>query len=129
MSYGIEIYDENGVRTLGMADFTYTKIWEEDIPGVAETGPVAPYNVTVPGYDPATCVVMFTPKAYVTGAQDGNETKAGAGCVPVYRNAGGEVVSVIRRARGAYQVGTNPTVTVYSFTPACTMEVFRIFGG
>ncbi len=129
MSYGIEIYDENGVRTLGMADFTYTKIWEQDIPGVSENGSTAPYNVTVPGYDPNTCVVMFTPKAYLTGGQSaGGQLSGGPGFVPVYRNAGGEVISVIRRAMGRYTQGSN-TVTVYSYTPACTMKVFRIFGG
>lgn len=128
MTYGIEIYDENQQQILGMQDFTYTKIWEEEIPAVGANGSTAPYNVTVPGYNSENCVVVFTPKVYVTGTQPDQQSGGGPGFVPVYRNAGGEVISVIRRVRGRYSF-SGVTYDSYSYTAACVMEVFRIFGG
>lgn len=129
MSYGIEIFDENGVRTLGMADFTYSKIFEVNIP--APGSDTSPYNVTVPGYSDADCVVVFTPLTYVTGPQSGNGLPPdGAGFVPVYRSAGGNVVSVIRRVLGQYyDPGSGQFRQIRGFTAASKMEVFRIFGG
>lgn len=128
MTYGIEIYDGNGTQVMGMQDFTYTKIFETTIP--APGGDTSPYNVTVPGYSNANCMVLFTPLAYLTGAQSGTLPSGGAGFVPVYRSPGGEVVSVIRRALGEYyDPGNQRFVQTYGTTAACRMEVFRIFGG
>lgn len=124
MSYGIEIYDENGVRTLGMADFTYSKIFETDIPAGSSN-----YNITVPGYSDANCIVVFTPVSYVTGAQSGSLPTNGSGFVPLYRSPGGEVVTVVRGPSGqAYDPGNQRFVTVYGRVQACRMEVFKIFG-
>lgn len=129
MSYGIEIFDETGVRTLGMGDFTYSKIFEVDIP--APGGDTAPYNVTVPGFTDSECVVVFTPLSYISGAQPDNGLPPDMrGFVPVYRSPGGNVVSVIRRVLGRYlNPGSGQFVQGYGTTPACKMEVFRIFGG
>lgn len=126
MSYGIEIYNENGVRVLGMADFTYSKIFETNIPAGSSN-----YNITVPGYSDANCIVVFTPVGYVTGAQSGSLAgSAGSGFVPLYRSAGDNVITVIRGPSGqAYDQGNQRFVTVYGRVQACRMEVFKIFGG
>lgn len=109
MSYGIEIYNENGVRVMGMDDFTYTQIFETTIPE-GNTN----YNITVPGYSDNDCVVMFTPTSYVTGEQP--IVSRPAGFVPVYQSPGGNIVRVVRN-------------TASSSTAAARMQVFRIFGG
>lgn len=128
MSYGIEIYDSTGVRTLGMGDFTYSKIFETDIPAPGSN--TAPYNVTVPGYTDSNCVVVFTPLSYVGEQPDSGLPPSMPGFVPVYRSPGGNVVSVIRRTLGQYyDPGSQQFRQTYGITPACKMEVFRIFGG
>ncbi len=125
MSYGIEIYNESGVRVLGMADFTYSKIFETDIPAGSSN-----YNITVPGYSDANCIVVFTPIGYVTGEQSGSLGGSGSGFVPLYRSPGGNVVTVMRGPSGqAYDPGNQRFRTVYGRVQACRMEVFRIFGG
>lgn len=125
MSYGIEIYDSTGVRTLGMGDFTYSKIFETDIPAGSSN-----YNITVPGYSNADCIVVFTPVNYVTGAQSGSLAGSnGNGFVPLYRSPGGNVVTVVRGPTGqAYDPGSQSFRTVTGRVQACRMEVFKIFG-
>jgi len=128
MSYGIEIYDGSGNRTLGMQDFTYYKIFEVEIPAPGSDTSV--YPVTVPGYDPNTCVVIFTPLVYVTGNQPGFLGANGAGFVPVYKDLGGEVVGVVRRALARYYDTTNQRfVNYHTITAASLMQVYKFSGG
>lgn len=108
MSYGIEVYNEDGVRVMGMDDFTYTQIYEQNIPAGSTN-----FNVTVPGFNNDNCVVMFTPINYATGEQP---IIGDAGFVPVYQAPGGDVVRVVRN-------------TGNSNTAASRMQVFRVFGG
>lgn len=125
--YGIEIYDENGVRTLGMQDFTYTKIFETTIP--APGASTAVYPVEVPGYDPDTCVVVFKPVTYITGDQPGFLVAGGGGFVPVYRDLGGETIGVIRRASATYfDISNQRFESYFTTTAASVMQVYKFAG-
>ncbi|KRW62325.1 hypothetical protein [Pseudomonas sp. TTU2014-080ASC] len=126
MSFGIEVFDENGVKTLGMQDFTYTKIFETTIPAPGNNTSV--YNVTVPGFSDSNCVVVFTPLVYDQNGQPGYRDNNGY--VPVYKSMGGEVVGVVRRALARYYDASNQRwVDYHTETYASLMEVYRVFGG
>lgn len=126
MSYGIEIYDASGNATLTMQDFTYTQIFETNIPAPGSDTSV--YQVVVPGYSASTCIVIFTPLSYVTGDQPG--FLLSGGFVPVYKDLGGNRVGVIRRAPATYYDSSNQRYqTYYTTTDASRMQVFRFAGG
>lgn len=110
MTYGIEVYNSDGVKTMGMDDFTYSQIFETTLPQTS-----ANYNVSVPGYTFANCIVMFSPVNYVTGEQPGYGSINGF--VPGYTSPGDGIVTVL-----AYNSSGSPCA-------ASRMQVFRIFGG
>lgn len=123
--YGIEIYDENGVRTLGMQDFTYTKIFEVVIPAPGSDTSV--YPVVVPGYDSSNCVVVFKPLTYITGNQPG--FLISEGFVPVYTELGGETIGVVRRAAARYfDISNQRFVSYFTTTSASVMQVYKFAG-
>lgn len=126
--WGIQILND-GVETLGMGDFTYSKIFEAVIPAPGNDTSV--YPVTVPGYNDTDCVVVFTPINYLTGAQSGGFSPGAPGYVPVYRSLGGEVLGVVRRVESTYYDpgGAGTWRTFYTTSSASLMEVYRVFGG
>lgn len=128
MSYGIEIFDSLGTRTLGMNDFTYYKIFETDIPAAGSNTSI--YPVVVPGYDSESCVVLFTPLNYIAGEQPGGLLPAnGGGFVPVYKDLGGETVGVVRRSLASYFDDSNDRfVFYYTVTAPSRMQVYKFSG-
>lgn len=134
MSYGIEIFDENGIRTLGMADFTYRKIFEASVPGISDSWTFnryinSPYVLNVPGYDPSTCFVFIAPTGYYGGAQsDGSVSNQLM--TPTYRDLGGEQIGIIRFANELWDDAPNQRKLNRSrwCGQACIVEVFRVYG-
>ena len=96
MSFGIRVFDGNGVETLGMDDFTIQRLAIMTIPasrsgGLGVRGDYILINVD--GYDPATCFVTITPKAYSPYPQGAGQ--AYWGCVPTYKDLGGTQIGII----------------------------------
>lgn len=126
MSYGIEIYDSSGNRTLGMQDFTYNKIFELYIPAAGSD--TSPYVVNVPGFVDSECVVLFTPATYTQGEQPGF-LQGDSGIVPVYYSAGGTLVAVVRRALANYYDSSNQRfVDYYTTATPSIMHVYKFRG-
>ncbi|MEN5036734.1 hypothetical protein [Pseudomonas sp. TWI929] len=96
--YGIEIKNEFGVQTLGMQDFTIQKLASMEIPATEGTrkfgnGTRSDYITwTVPGYDPATCFLLITPKYYAGYPQTGQLSQWGY--LPTYKNLGGNNIAI-----------------------------------
>lgn len=96
MIYGLEVLDAKGVQTLGMEDFTIQRLATLTIPasrsgGLGIRGDYILINVD--GYDPATCFVTITPKAYSPYPQGAGQ--AYWGCVPTYKDLGGTQIGII----------------------------------
>ncbi|WP_312903864.1 hypothetical protein [Stutzerimonas nitrititolerans] len=133
--FGIEAFDENSVKVLGMEDFTFRKIFEAEIPPLVESSPTDfnsyvrtdTLNFTVPGYSPSKCFVVITPKNYAQSAQ--NVDGPWGPFTPYYKDLGGEVIGVVRyiqdnwydisnqRYRGRWRANT----------PLCALEVYEVF--
>lgn len=93
--YGIEVANENGVQTFGMQDFTIQKIQSMEIPAsrTSGVGTRSDYILwDVPGYDPAKCFLLITPKYYANYPQDGQASSWGV--LPTYRNLGGTQIAI-----------------------------------
>lgn len=126
MSYGIEIFDSDGNRTLGMEDFTYNKIFEVVIPRASESD-TSSYIVDVPGFVDSECIIVFTPLTYSQGEQSGGAD--GIGFVPVYYSAGGTLVAVVRRGlANYYDVSNQRFVDYYTRSSASVMQVYKYRG-
>lgn len=132
MSYGIRVNDADGLQILGMEDFTLRKIYEAEIPALVESSPTDfnsyvrtdTLNFTIPGYNPAKCFVVITPKTYVQTEQ-GNPTPL----TPYYKDLGGETIGVVRYLQDTWYDISNQ---VYrgrwrANTPVCSLEVYEVF--
>jgi len=96
MSFGIRVFDGNGVETLGMDDFTIQRLAILTIPAsnTSGAGIRSDYiTLSVDGYDPATCFVTITPKVYSPYPQ--GQGQVSWGCVPTYRDLGGSNIAII----------------------------------
>ncbi|KPY96960.1 hypothetical protein ALP50_200203 [Pseudomonas syringae pv. spinaceae] len=104
--YGVMVRDANGVQTLGMEDFTIRKLAVMTIPASHTSGKGTRTDyilMDVPGYDPAKCFVMITPKQYASYGQPGYPDEWGY--VPTYKDLGGAKIGIFtyvnrRRATG-----------------------------
>lgn len=104
--YGVRVRDANDVQTLGMEDFTILKLAVMTIPASHTSGKGTRTDyilMDVPGYDPAKCFVMITPKQYASYGQPGYPDEWGY--VPTYKDLGGTKIGIFtyvnrRRATG-----------------------------
>ena len=126
--YGIDIRNASNVQTLGMQDFTISRIGSMEIPGsdrATGTGTRTDYITwTIPGYDPANSFILITPKVYVQEPQSGRGSYP---MLPTYRNLGGNSVAIYtyvnrRRPTG---VSSNYVDEWVSHTVNCLLEAIR----
>lgn len=129
--YGVDIRNANNVQTLGMQDFTISRIGTMEIPAsgyLYGSGIRTDYITwTIPGYDPANCFVLITPKVYLPDPQDGRS----APMLPTYRNLGGGSIAIYtyvnrRRPTG---VGGNYQDEWVSNSVGCILEAIRSTNG
>jgi hypothetical protein len=124
MSFGIEVFDAGGNKTLGMEDFTYSLIYQQIIPAPGSNT----LDITVPGFSNENCVVVFTPTVPETGDQPIDDVAAGF--VPVYSSPSAGVVRVHRRTLAWWYDGSNNRyVDYYTMSAESRMEVYQVFGG
>ena len=130
--YGVDIRNANNVQTLGMQDFTISRIGSMEIPASGNlygSGTRSDYITwTIPGYDPSNCFVLITPKVYLPDPQDGRGTYP---MLPTYRNLGGNSVAIYtyvnrRRPTG---VGSNYEDEWVSNSVNCIVEAIRSTNG
>ena len=78
MAYGLRVFDENGGLSMDTSSFTYQVIWQ----GVIDfSGSVPSYTLSIPGFNPTTCVFMIIP----TRAQDVQSSEGdGSGNIKSY---------------------------------------------
>ncbi|MCM8563102.1 hypothetical protein ACLE2W_23710 [Pseudomonas shahriarae] len=96
MDFGLSVFDANGIKTLGMEDFTLQKLAVMIVPAAKGGGQGSNYEyilMDVPGYDPATCFVTITPKVYAPYDQLGYPDTWGG--LPTYSNLGGTRIAII----------------------------------
>lgn len=96
MAFGLEIYNESGVQTLGMGDFTIEKIFQATVPKRTGGGSGhlnSPVVFSVPGYNPSTCFVIITPLVYAGYDQPGYDDNFGM--TPYYTDLGGTSIGII----------------------------------
>lgn len=91
------MFDDKGVQTFGMDDFTIRKLAVLNTPRIARRfgdGVRSDYILMdVPGYDPAKCFVMITPRVYAGYDQPGTGSDLWGG-VPTYRDLGGTKIGI-----------------------------------
>lgn len=131
--YGVEIRNASNVQTLGMQDFTISRIGSMEIPSsggqTTGSGTRSDYITwTIPGYDPANCFVLITPKVYLQDPQSGSGSYP---MLPTYRNLGGSSVAIYtyvnrRRPTG---VGNNYVDEWVANTVNCVLEAIRSSNG
>ncbi|KJK19041.1 hypothetical protein UB48_04560 [Pseudomonas sp. 2(2015)] len=127
--YGMSVRDANEVETLGMSDFTLSKLAQVIIPASNSTdqGLRSDYiELDVPGYDPATCFVTIVPRVYAQYEQPGYFD--GWGCVPVYRDLGGTKIAIYTytNRRFATGVGGNYRDEWISAVVESVVEVVKV---
>lgn len=132
-TYGVEIRNASNVPTLTMQDFTISRIATMDIAGSGGiqygSGTRTDYiSWTIPGYDPANCFILITPKVYSNGPSDGNTTYP---MLPTYKNLGGNVVAIYTYVnyRQPTGVGNDYTDRWINCNVACTLEAIRPSNG
>jgi len=99
MTHGLAIFDKGGALTLGMDDFTIQKLASLTIPASRAKGRGVRTDyvlMDVPGYDPSTCFVIITPKAYASYPQPGYPDTWGY--TPTYRDLGGTQIGIFTYA-------------------------------
>lgn len=129
MAFGIEIFDENSVRTLGMEDFTLKKIFETEIParpkasGANVRSDMLIFNI--PGYNQETCFVVITPKTFMQGTQNGYSDGP---YTPYYVDLGGESIGVLTyfQTRSYYYGGAGGYSNLwFEWTALSVLEVYE----
>lgn len=128
--FGIEIFDDAGVKCLSMADFTIRKIFEADIAAASSNWTNGTRSdsvvLTVPGYVASECFVVITPKSY--SGQQGESSNALL--TPYYRDLGGDQIGIVRYSQDNWYDLANqiyrPRWRLWSV--ACTVEVFKVIG-
>jgi hypothetical protein len=94
MNFGLNVFDANGVQTLGMEDFTIQKLAQMVLPATRAGGQGVNSSyilMDVPGYDPATCFVTITPKVYGPPQSQIGQW----GVLPTYKDLGGTKIGII----------------------------------
>jgi hypothetical protein len=129
MNFGMTVFDAIGVQTLGVEDFTIQKLAQMVLPAnrAGGAGVKSDYILMdVPGYDPSTCFVTITPKAYAGYNQPGYPDLWGY--VPTYKDLGGTRIGIYtyvnrRRPTGYHDNYVDEWV---SHTVECVVEVMRV---
>lgn len=131
MSYGVSVFDSKGVQTFGMQDFTLQLLYSMVIAarnvGNTRGRRTDCITIDVPGYDPATGVVIITPNIYANYEQGPGAKQWGV--LPTYKDLGGSTIGIYTYAN--YRIpdngGGGKTIDVWSeLTVECTVEVFRV---
>jgi hypothetical protein len=129
MSFGMAVFDANGVQTLGMEDFTIEKLAQMNLPAMRNMGNGIRSDyilMDVPGYNPATCFVVITPRVYAGYSQPGYPDLWGY--VPTYKDLGGTQIGIFtyvnrRRPTGYHN---NYVDEWNEHTVECVVEVVRV---
>lgn len=130
--YGVEIRNASNVQTLGMQDFTISRIGSMELPASGNlygSGTRTDYITwTIPGYDPANCFILITPRVYIQEPQSGWGSYH---MLPTYRNLGGNSVAIYtyvnrRRPTG---VGDDYVDEWVSNSVNCILEAIRPTNG
>lgn len=129
MSYGLRLYNTNGVITLDTNDFTLRSLGKMEMPASSRggTGTRSDYITwTVPGYDPATCYVIVTPKVY-TSYDQGYAVPDGPS-LPTYTEPGGEVIHIYTylNYKVPTGVGSKYVDRWTEYVQECTLEAVRV---
>ena len=128
MSFGIRVSDGNGIETLGMDDFTLQRLAFMSIPASRTNGSGTRSDyilMDVDGYDPSTCFVTITPRAYATGGQ--GEGQGYWGCMPTYKDLGGTRIGIITYSNYSVVDGIGDTYNLWNEQVAeCVVEVVRV---
>ncbi|MBD8187826.1 hypothetical protein IFU20_16700 [Pseudomonas viridiflava] len=129
LEFGLNVFDGNATQTLGMGDFTLQRLAHMIVPAERASG-VGVRNdfilMDVPGYDPARCFVMITPRAYASYPQPGHPDAWGY--APTYYDLGGSRIGIytyVNRKRPT-GVGNNYADEWISHTVECSVEVLRV---
>lgn len=130
MSYGLRLYNSNGVITLDTNDFTLRSLGKLELAATGVNGGSGVRNDyitwTVPGYDPATCYVIITPNAY-TSTDQGYGQPLGRS-LPTYTEPGGEVIRIYTylNYRDPTGVGSDYKDRWIQYLAGCTLEAVRV---
>lgn len=129
MSFGMEVFDGAGAKTLGMEDFTIQRLASFVVPGSKTSGTGVRTDSLVydiPGYNPATCFVMITPRVYANYPQPGYDDNWGY--TPTYKDLGGTQIGIIRymNYKQPTGVGGNTRDAWDEKTVECVVEVVRV---
>lgn len=129
MSFGIEIFDSSGVKTLGMGDFTIQKlatfvVGSSKTAGSGVRTDSIVYDVR--GYSSTNCFVIITPRAYANYNQPGYDDNWGY--APTYVDLGGTKIGIIRymNYREPTGVGGNYKNRWIENTVECAVEVVKV---
>lgn len=129
--YGVEINNANGIQTLGMDDFTIQRLATMEIPATEGTrkngrGTRSDYILwNVPGYDPAKCFLLITPKYYAGYPQNGQISSWGY--LPTYRNLGGTQVALFSYVNRRWPNGSGGYIDEWiEHTAHCVIEAVRV---
>jgi len=129
MSFGMTVFDANGVQTLGIEDFTIQKLAQMVLPEsrTGGSGTRSDYILMdVPGYNPSTCFVIITPRKYAGYNQPGRPDLWGY--VPTYKDLGGSLIGIFtyvnRRRPTGYR--DNYVDEWVSHTVECVVEVVKV---
>lgn len=120
--FGIEAFDENSVKVLGMEDFTLHKIFEAEIPAMFGQGAGSRsdyYELSVPGYVSSECYVLITPSVYYSDPQSTSTPYT-----PVYVELGGERIGVQRYIN---DVGSGQRSGWFANSAKSILEVYKVF--
>lgn len=127
MSFGLNVWNESGVLTLDMGDFTLQKLSVTVLPANPSGGAVRPAPrsdyilMDVPGYDPSTCFVTITPRNYSTGSTFGRSV------IPTYKDLGGTQIAIYTYVNFRMPNGTGGWIEQWvESTVECVIEVVRV---
>lgn len=129
MTYGIGVWDKNGVQTLSMDDFTIRRLYSGVIAAQPKAGGVnfrSDYIViNIPGYNPATCFVTITPRAYA-GVDQVPQNENTWPSVPTYVDLGGSSIGICTWTNYGVYDGNRWKYFWKAFSVECTVEVVRV---
>ncbi|NIL16790.1 hypothetical protein [Pseudomonas sp. AN3A02] len=125
--YGLNVFDEHGVKTLGMEDFTIKRLASQVIPAITTGGGGFKYNydttMDVPGYDPANCFVIITPRKYAGYDQTISDNWP---VLPTYVDLGGTKIGLRTWLNYGVYDGHRFKYYWYAKTVECVVEVVRV---
>lgn len=129
MSYGLRIYDSSGGINLDTDDFTMRRLARMELPAQGWTGGSGTRSSyiswTVPGYDPATCFILITPKTYASYNQGYDAPSYPV--LPTYAELGGEQIAIYTYVNYRASTGTGDWIDRWkSYTVACVIDAVKV---